>query len=331
MLMIRLLNLVPFYPYQFICLTYGPVYFPFLSSTPKTPRKGVGVVSEESFTAGQNDPLSLVTKVRSLAINNVRIRPNVSNLMFILHIHSQARSSNEMFIYDQPFLCRQPLFSQIVRPISHVDDPAPKSCPISPVPVHLLDIRFSIFSLSLFYPKHTKKGGCFTAGENDPLSLVTMVRSLAIKNVQIRPDVSNPMFLLHIHFQARSLNEMYIDDCHSFAENLYFPELSRRYHMSMIRLLNLVPFHPYLFICLTYGPVYFPFSVYPNHTKKGGGGVKKSFTAGQNDPLSLVTMVRSLAINNVPIRPDVSNLMLILHIRSQARKPKEMMVRYIDI
>ncbi|GIY63673.1 hypothetical protein CDAR_480371 [Caerostris darwini] len=88
--------------------------------------------------------------VRSLAINNAQIRPDVSNLMFILHIHSQARSYKEMCKDDQPFHCRQPLFFRIVWPISHVDVPAPKSCPITSVPVHLFDIPSGIFSLSPF-------------------------------------------------------------------------------------------------------------------------------------------------------------------------------------
>ncbi|GIY91273.1 hypothetical protein CEXT_500921 [Caerostris extrusa] len=88
-----------------------------------------------------------------------KIRPDVTNLMFILHIHSKARRPKEMYLDDQSFLCRLPLFSRIVRPISHVDDPAPKSCPIPPVPVHLLDITSGIFFPFSLHSKHKKKGG----------------------------------------------------------------------------------------------------------------------------------------------------------------------------
>ncbi|GIY63674.1 hypothetical protein CDAR_480381 [Caerostris darwini] len=106
-----------------------------------------------------------------------------------------------------------------------------------------------------------------------------MVRTLAINNVQIPPDVSNPMFILHIHSQARRPKEMYIDDQPFFSRQPLFSRIVRPISHVDDRLLNLVPFHPYQFICLTYGPVYFPFlSSTPNTQRKGGASLRDKMT-----------------------------------------------------
>ncbi|GIY91274.1 hypothetical protein CEXT_500931 [Caerostris extrusa] len=96
------------------------------------------------MTSLQSDSISLKPK-RSVRLTVVVFELRSSIRCWSIQMTSHSFADNLYF----------PWF---VRPISHVDDPAPKSCPISSLPVHLLDILSGLFSLSLFCSKHKKRG-----------------------------------------------------------------------------------------------------------------------------------------------------------------------------